>query len=106
MGSLKLNIFQLLALKGTTKIILALSRGSELTYSQLVSLVGQPATTSRALKLLTDLNLVKRRVVDAKYRPVMYSLTDIGIKLADLIEKLITFEEENLKNRNKYTNRN
>lgn len=90
----KLNIFSLLALKGTIKILKALVDRRGLTFSELVEIIGQPSTTSRALKELLKYNLINRKVLDERYRPVMYSLTVDGRKLAEIVLMLIEFEKE------------
>ncbi len=94
----ELKIFNLLALKGTSKILLALLSKQEMTFSQLVELVGQPSTTNRALKQLLKFRLISRRVLDLRFRPVAYSLTSDGRRLAEIVALLLDFERElNLK---------
>jgi DNA-binding HxlR family transcriptional regulator len=89
-----LDIFSLLALKGTRKILVKLHSLGETRYSELVKAVGHSTTTTRALNRLENLKLVKRRVLTEKYRPVVYSLTEKGERLAEIVVKLEDFEKE------------
>ncbi len=93
----RVNIFNVLALKGTSKILRNLLKG-DLTYSELSNAVGHSATTSRALKALLKLGVIERRVLNERYRPVLYSLTENGKKLAEIVNMLIDIEK-NLKSK-------
>jgi len=89
-----LDIFNLLALKGTRKILTKLYSLGEVRYSDLVSAVGHSTTTTRSLNYLQNFGLVKRRVLAEKYRPVVYSLTEKGEKLAKIVLELQEFEKK------------
>ncbi|MCS7386821.1 MAG: winged helix-turn-helix transcriptional regulator [archaeon GB-1867-005] len=88
-----MDIFKLLALKGASKILIALYENDLLIYSQLVEIVGYSTTTNRAIKKLIEFRLIKRRVLDERYRPVAYSLTETGRKLSEIIMQLMDFEK-------------
>ena len=83
------TILYVLTLKGSPKILVALLRRGELTYSELSKVVGGPATTSRAIKALSEVGMIDRRVLDERYRPVVYSLTEKGRVLAELVVKIL-----------------
>ena len=86
-----MDAFDVLALKGTRKVLELLKAKDQMRYSELVNVVGFSTTTSRALKAMEAAKLVEREVLDEPYRPVAYSLTEKGRKLSQLaaeIEKL------------------
>lgn len=86
-----LDAFEVLALKGTRKVLELLKAKDQMRYSELVNAIGFSTTTSRALKAMERAKLVDREVLDEPYRPVAYSLTEKGRKLSQLaaeIEKL------------------
>jgi DNA-binding HxlR family transcriptional regulator len=69
-----------------------LSEKGEIKYSDLVQSVGHSTTTSRALSQMEKLGFIKREVLQAKYRPVVYSLTDKGRRLVELTKELTKLE--------------
>lgn len=87
-----MSVFNLISLKGTRTILTELSQKKEVKYSDLVRAVGHSTTTSRALLQMEKLGFIKREVTQAKYRPVLYSLTDKGRRLAELTESLMELE--------------
>jgi len=88
-----LDIFKVLALVGTAKILDALSEGP-MKYSEIVKVVGLSTNATRSLKALQSYNLVKRRVVNEPYRPVEYSLTESGAKLQQILNSIRKVVEE------------
>ena len=64
----------------------------EARYSKLVDEVGHSTTTSRALNMMDRLGYIKRKVLQEKYRPVVYSLTPQGKELAEIVKSLKEFE--------------
>lgn len=89
-----MDIFELISLKGTSRILLALHRNGQLTYSELVKIIGYSTTTSRALKRLMKLELINRKVLDEDYRPVIYYLTEDGKELVKIIQQLLNFQRK------------
>ena len=83
-----MDIFNLLGLRGTRTIVIELSERGGLRYSELVKVVGFSTTATRALKGLEGLGLIKKRVLAEPYRPVLYTLTEEGLKLAKIIKDL------------------
>ncbi len=83
-----MDILRLLALKGTKKILFTLDKAAKMRYTEIVKVVGYSTTTTRSLKNLEKTGIVKREVLNAPYRPVAYSLTEKGRKLASLLKEL------------------
>jgi DNA-binding HxlR family transcriptional regulator len=57
-------------------------------YYEIVKVVGYSTTTTRALKSMERQGLVKKEALNEPYRPVSYSLTDKGRKLATFLKEL------------------
>jgi DNA-binding HxlR family transcriptional regulator len=83
-----LDAFEVLALKGTRKVLELLGAKERMRYSELVSAIGFSTTTTRALKATEVAKFVDREVLDEPYRPVAYSLTEKGRKLSQLAAEL------------------
>ena len=83
-----MDAFEVLALKGTRKVLELLGAKDRMRYSELVSAIGFSTTTSRALKAMVAARLVDREVLDEPYRPVAYSLTEKGRKLSQLAAEI------------------
>jgi DNA-binding HxlR family transcriptional regulator len=83
-----MDIISLLALKGTKKIMLSMEKAGKMKYSEIVKVVGYSTTTTRSLKSMERLGIVKREVLNEPYRPVAYSLTEKGKKLISLLKEI------------------
>jgi len=83
-----MDIIGLLALGGTRKILASLDKAGRMQYSQIVKVVGYSTTATRSLKAMEKFGIVKREVLNEPYRPVAYSLTDKGKKLAVILKEL------------------
>jgi DNA-binding HxlR family transcriptional regulator len=83
-----LDVFELLGLRGTRKILKALASNRQMKYSDLVRQVGFSTTTTRALKGMEQLDLVQKKALTEPYRPVAYWLTDKGKRVAEVAEML------------------
>jgi DNA-binding HxlR family transcriptional regulator len=83
-----MDIFELLSLRGTRKILGELGERGAVKYSELVRAVGFSTTTTRALKRMEQLGIVEKKVLAEPYRPVAYSLTEKGRRLAEIVKKL------------------
>jgi DNA-binding HxlR family transcriptional regulator len=86
-----MDIIEVLALRGTKSILLSLEKAGKMRYSDIVKTVGYSTTSTRALKSMEKHGIVKREVLNEPYRPVCYSLTEKGKKLATLVKELETF---------------
>ncbi len=85
-----MDIMRLLALRGTTKVLFIMEKTGKMKYSEIVKVVGYSSTTTRSLKAMEKLGLVKREVLNEPYRPVAYSLTEKGHRLANLLKEIET----------------
>ena len=83
-----LPLLEVLSLKGTAKILTALKKKERMSYSELARIVGFSTTASRALKAMERHKLVNKQVLNEPYRPVVYSLTERGAKLSELVEEI------------------
>jgi DNA-binding HxlR family transcriptional regulator len=83
-----MDIISLLALKGTRKILLSMEKTGRMHYSEIVKVVGFATTTTRSLKSMEKLGIVKREVLNEPYRPVAYYLTEKGKRLVNLVREL------------------
>lgn len=83
-----MDIFEVVGLRGSRIILKELSQKGSMRYSELQEVVGSPSTTNLALEKLRGGSLIKRKVLDKPYRPVAYSLTDLGKKVASLLKEL------------------
>jgi DNA-binding HxlR family transcriptional regulator len=83
-----MDIISLLALKGTKKIMFSMEKAGKMKYSEIVKVVGYSTTTTRSLKSMERLGIVKREVLNEPYRPVAYSLTEKGKKLTSLLKEI------------------
>ena len=83
-----MDIIELLALRGTRKILVNLEKAGKVRYSEIVTVVGYSTTTTRSLKAMEKLGVVKREVLNEPYRPVAYSLTEKGKKLTGILKDL------------------
>jgi DNA-binding HxlR family transcriptional regulator len=83
-----MDVFELLALKGTRVILKELSKNKRVKYSDLQKVVGFATTTTRALKAMEKQGLVTKEVLNEPYRPVVYFLTKRGERLASVAEDL------------------
>jgi len=83
-----MDVFELLRLRGTRKILEELGEKGGVNYSELVRVVGFSTTTTRALKRMEEFGIVEKRVLAKPYRPVEYSLTEKGKRLAEIVKKI------------------
>ena len=83
-----MDIIQLLGLRGTRKILLNLEKAGRMRYSEIVKVVGYSTTTTRSLKAMEKLGIVRREVLNEPYRPVAYSITEKGKKLGGVLKEL------------------
>lgn len=86
-----MDVFELLGLRGTKKILDELTVKDSVRYSELVRAVGFSTTTTRALKAMEWMGLVEKKVLAEPYRPVIYSLTKKGKRLAEISKQLEEF---------------
>jgi DNA-binding HxlR family transcriptional regulator len=83
-----MDTVQMLALRGTKKILFSLEKAGKMRYSEIVKAVGYSTTSTRALKSMERHGIVKKEVLNEPYRPVAYWLTEKGKRLATLVREL------------------
>ena len=83
-----MDVFEVIGLRGSRIILRELSRKDAMRYSDLQGAVGSPSTTNLALDKLRRSSLVTRKVLDEPYRPVAYSLTESGKRVAALVREI------------------
>ena len=83
-----MDIIRLLALRGTKKILLSMEKVWRMKYSEIVKVVSYSTTTTRSLKSMEKLGIVRRELLNEPYRPVAYSLTEKGRKLISILKEL------------------
>lgn len=89
----KYTIIKLLKREGVVEIILYVYNNGKSRYSELKNVLNSEATLVRALKLLTEEGILKRKILDEKYRPTEYVLTEKGRKIGKRIKALLELEE-------------
>lgn len=83
-----MELIEVVALKGTRRILVALTHKEKMNFSELARIVGFSTTTTRSLKAMEAHLLVTKEVLNEPYRPVAYSLTDRGKRVANLLAEL------------------
>jgi len=83
-----MDIFKTLALKGARIVIKELLETGSIRYTELQEAVGSPSTTNLALFRLLEEGLIRKQVLNEPYRPVAYSLTKQGRKIAKFMEQI------------------
>lgn len=78
----------ILARKGTMRVLCALADRGEMNFTEFRRLVGSPTTTSKCLQSLVEAGLVKKEIQADRYRSVRYSLTARGARVAKLVREL------------------
>jgi DNA-binding MarR family transcriptional regulator len=69
------------------KILTALRSKGRMRYSDLADF-GYATTTTRALKAMEEAKLITKQVMSEPYRPVVYSLTEKGKKVSEIVADL------------------
>ena len=68
--------------KGIIEILVHIYKHKNTRYSDLRKLIEKESTLIRAINILVENNLVRKRVLNEKYRPTRYELTEKGEKIA------------------------
>lgn len=82
------TVFRALKKEGAVEILLFLYENKRARYSELKKIVKSEATLTRALKALTEEGLLIRKLLDEKYRPTEYLLTERGEEIAKKLKEL------------------
>ncbi len=68
--------------KGVIEILIYIYKNKTAKYSDLKNLIKKESTLIRAINILVEQNLVNRNVLNEKYRPTKYELTEKGTRVA------------------------
>ena len=79
---------ELLGKKGVKEVLYALAEKRRMNFTELKDLVGSPTTASDRLQELTEAGVIKRDVQADQYRTVIYSLTQKGTQIVELVKKI------------------
>jgi len=74
--------------KWAYKVMNHLATKKELRFGDVKRITGNVATANRVLKDLSKHGLVKKRELKDNLGTVMYSLTETGIKVADIFKQM------------------
>ena len=83
------EILKLLKREGVPEIILYMYEHKTARYSKLKNVLKSEATLVRALKILTEEGILSRKLLDEKYRPTEYTITEKGEKVGRKLRELI-----------------
>ena len=93
------KLIKLLAKEGVVDILLFIHKNGSARYKDLVAIISSEPTLVRRLNELTSLKILERRLLDEKYRPVEYRLTELGAELSEcLIKTMSELEKIHFKN--------
>tara|TARA_Y100000310_G_C20683815_1_gene817689 strand:- start:1274 stop:1552 length:279 start_codon:yes stop_codon:yes gene_type:complete len=87
------NLINLLGKKFTIEI-LSLLMDKSLKYTEIEKITKNPKTTNIRLNEMTTEGLIERNVLNEKYRPVVYQITEKGKSALKLIGKINQLKNE------------
>jgi len=91
-------LIKVLGRKGAIEILKMLAAKKEMNFNKLADkLDDHDVTVSRALKALVKHNLVHRQELNNNLKTVLYSLTDSGRRVKNILEQLIEPGEQPMK---------
>jgi len=79
---------KLLAKEGALQIIFAIEKNGKMQFKDLTKVVESQTTLIRRLNELTSYGILNRKLLDTKYRPTEYTLTDHGKKIVKVLKQL------------------
>ena len=68
--------------KGVIEILIYIYANKKAKYIELKNLIKKESTLIRAINILVKNNLVNRRILNEKYRPTEYELSENGLETA------------------------
>ena len=80
--------FSILAKPGVVEILLLINENGSANYKDLLAIASSEPTLVRRIKELMSLHILKREILDEKYKPTKYTLTELGNKYVELIEMI------------------
>lgn len=76
---------KLIAKEGVVEILLFIHKNGSARYKYLVPIMSSEPTLVRRLNELTSLKILERRLLDEKYGPTEYYLTELGAELSECL---------------------
>ena len=83
------EIYKIFRRKGSIEILIYIAEKGKVRYSELKEVVDNEPSLIRALKVLREYDLITRRIVDDKYRPTEYEITEKGKIIAEYFKRII-----------------
>ncbi|GEM_PF-1570844 len=83
------RIIDIIKREGVAEIIIYMCEHGNARYSDLKNLLDSESTLIRALKILVEEGILTRRVLDEKYRPTQYIITEKGEQVGAHLKALI-----------------
>ena len=80
---------EMLKREGVPEIILYMYEHKKSRYSELKGILKSEATLVRVLKILTKEGILTRKLLDEKYRPTEYTITEKGERMAEKLRGLL-----------------
>ena len=87
-----MNLLKVISKAGCEDILLKLNKEGETNFAKLAELTKHRATTSRSLKELQGAGLINRKVMNDELRTVIYSLTEKGKAVGEILQHLTQLE--------------
>jgi len=84
-----MEVLKLLKREGVPEIILYMYEQKTARYSELKTVLKSEATLVRVLKLLTEEGILSRELLDEKYRPTEYTITEKGERIGKRLKELL-----------------
>ena len=85
----KKEILELLKKEGVVEIIVYMYENKRTRYSELKKVLKSEATLVRSLKILTEKGILIRKLLDEKYRPTEYIITEKGEKIGKKLKEIL-----------------
>ena len=79
---------KLLAEEGAIEILIFIEKHSTARYKELLDVVKSQTTLTRRLEEFTSLEFLERRILNEKYRPTQYRLTERGRGLIHALNEI------------------
>ena len=76
--------------KGVIEILLYMHRNPTARYADLKKVIKSESTLIRVVNILLNEGIVEKRVLNEKYRPTEYTLTDKGRIIAENLDRIFS----------------
>ena len=83
------KLHRIFRIRGSIEVLLYIAEKEKVRYSELKNIVDNEPSLIRALKILCEYNYLTRRILDDKYRPTEYNVTEKGKIIAEHFKGII-----------------